>query len=175
MSDFQSEDSEADISASVKLKTKDNKSLFSNSSIFQKRATQPYVDPPMPYIGKNADINVIIDRNIKAKDTMEATIIDMLLDSKKSIEYAKSIPPLPNTEHISVSSEIYDLMKKNKSKLDFQNQLKENQNEIRKALLYRSTAIDVMNANYSRKIVADSGSLDIDDSRSIIKIKSQQE
>lgn len=149
-----------------------NRFMTGNVSKLFQRKKRPFVDPPLPkHFGKTVDITALIERNKKAKYTFQETIAMAVDDVSTAHKIANNIPVTQTVDRIQVTPEIYNRILQSKTKRDIKRRLKSNMDEIQRGLIYRQSLISVMNANYSKKIIAEAMPVDIYDARSIVITK----
>lgn len=112
-----------------------------------------YLDPPMPHIGEQVNINLLINRNKKMREICYNILDAVAHDSRQSMIEAKTIPVSDSTQRVLVTEEVTERMRRRTTKKDLRLGREANINEIQKALALRRNAHVVMNDNYSKVLV----------------------
>eukprot|EP01035_Chromulina_nebulosa_P017148 gene17148-22662_t len=140
-----------------------------NNGYFFRKNVPDFIPPPLPNLGKPIDVNVLIDRNKRAEETIKATINLITKDIKGAINDVENTPVGVEVDRVVVTGEILDRINQHRTKKDIRNKIKRNLNEIQRTLIFRNTVLGVMNANYSKTLVSNISPIDVADARGVIK------
>jgi hypothetical protein len=128
------------------------------------------IDPPMPPMGANFDFEIMKTRNRRAEAGMQALMELVEKDSNIAVVDAENIPVEKHNYHrIQVTEEMSKSMSKVKNEKQINSRVLSNMREIQKALNYRKSALIMMNANYSKKLVCKIEPIVVNETRSAIE------
>lgn len=136
-----------------------------------KRKLPDYIDPPMPTIGKPIKFNQLESRNRLVSSAVENLMVLVTRDVSEAIARAGDLPVEKVIERVVVTEPIIERMGQRKNKYSQNMFVKGNVNEIQKVLTYRKTVIEMMNANYSKKLIRDIEPIAISEARRLTILK----
>ncbi len=130
-----------------------------------------YVDPPMPNMGNPVNFDLLVDRNKNVKLALETMMTYVERDVERSVKEAQTVPVSQDTERIIVQEDTMNRMAQARTIKESKASIKRNLEMIQRALIYRKSALEMMNANYSKKVVRKVDKVDLREARSILEAK----
>lgn len=156
-------DDGSSISASVETAPVDNGISSTKKAV--------YLGPVMPNMGKPVNYALMVERNENVRNAMETMMTYVMRDIKQSIDTGKSIPVTKDIERITVSQDVLSHMKQIQTNTDVRNDLRKNFEDIQRTLIYRKSALEMMNSNYSDVLVRKIDKIYVNESRNITEYK----
>ena len=128
-----------------------------------------YVDPPMPEMGRPVKYEKLFKRSMFARVHMSQIAHVIISDAKASIDQAKEIPLGDNMYRVTITPGVTERMAQIRSNKQNRHRKVQNINLIERALRYRKMAIEMLNTNYSKKLVRDDELVDVNASRGLVE------
>ena len=129
----------------------------------------PYIDPPMPTIGRPVDMDRLINRNKKAEFGLEALMQMVMRDVDESLKLTKDIPVASGFDRVTVTEEQSAYIARVRTTKDVDKTVQRNVQHIQKSLNYRKSALIMMNSNYSNKLVRSIEPIYVNEARTIVQ------
>ena len=133
--------------------------------------TGAYADPPMPTMGNPVNFDLLVDRNKNVNSALETMFTYINRDIDKSIKAAVDIPVSRDTERVIVQQDTIEYMARAKTIKDSRTAVKKSLEQIHRALVYRKSSLEMMNANYAKKMVRKVDKVDLKETRSTLDIR----
>ena len=134
-----------------------------------------YVDPPMPEMGRPVKYEKLFKRSMFARVHMSQIANVIIADAKASIDHAKEIPLGDNMYRVTITPGVTERMAQIRSNKQNRHRKVQNINLIERALRYRKMAIEMLNTNYSKKLVRDDELVDVNASRGLVERREQDQ
>ncbi len=166
-------------SAFAKIAPKDDDDSDKNSDDSDSQATTvstvvpegAYKDPPIPTMGQPVNFDLLVDRNKNVKLALDTMMAYVNKDIDRSIKAAETIPVSHDTERVIVQKNTMDYMAKARTIKEARDNVKKNFEQVHRALVYRKSSLEMMNANYAKKVVRKVDKVDLRETRSILDAK----
>ena len=114
---------------------------------------------------------MLVSRSKQVKAATDNLMVLVVRDAGASIAEAGAIPVSDDNERVIVSEAVLDRMARRKTRHADKQFMRKNVNDIQTTLAYRKTVLEMMNANYSRKVVGDVEPITVNEARRVIQHK----
>ncbi len=142
-----------------------------SSSTIVAKPVGGYVDPPMPTMGNPVNFDLLVDRNKNVKMALETMMVYVERDVERCVKEAQTVPVSTDTERVIVQEDTMNRMAQARTIKESKASIKHNLEMIQRALIYRKSSLEMMNANYAKKVVRKVDKVDLRETRSILDAK----